>query len=127
MDQGGDVVGEPEDLGEPHVGPAGLQALLWRSSPLAEGLVGEGTVDGLEGELPQHADAELAIRLGQGRPEQLQGAAEVEAPFAGATEPEVGLGELALPAGPPEPGRFATISGGGSRSSAAVRNSTASR
>jgi hypothetical protein len=105
---GGDVVGEPEDLGEPHVGPTSLQALLRRSSPLADGLVGEHTVDGLEGELSQHAEAKPAVRVRQGCPEQLQGAAKVEAPSAGAAEAEVCLGELALPAGPPEPGRFAT-------------------
>jgi hypothetical protein len=59
---------------------------------------------GLEGELSQHATGELARRGRQRRPEQLQRLAEVCTPLAGAAEPEMCFGELALPAGPPEPG-----------------------
>ena len=103
MSKGGGVVGEPEDLGESDVDPAGLQRFLAQLSLAAHGLGREGPVGGLDGQLLQEPAGELALGGGEGRPEQLQRPAEVGAAVAGPAEPQVGLAELPLPAGSPQP------------------------
>jgi len=60
-------------------------------------------VGGLDGQLLQQPAGELALGGGEGRPEQLQRPAQVGASVAGPAEPQVGLAELPLPAGSPQP------------------------